>query len=54
MDAPVGANQTVLEAGGLPAIYRHSDIASFTRDVDVLPEGYRLENWGRLSGYGDL
>lgn len=52
MDAPAGANQTVLEAGGVPAAYRHSDSASFTRDVDVLPEGHRLENWGASCAVG--
>lgn len=44
-DAPPGTNQTVVNSWG-PAEYRHSDTASFTRDVDVLPEGYRLQNWG--------
>ena len=44
-DAPPGTNQVVVNSWG-PAEYRHSDTPSFTRDVDVLPEGYRLENWG--------
>jgi hypothetical protein len=44
-DAPAGTNQTVVNSWA-PAEYRHSDTASFTRDVDVLPQGYRLENWG--------
>ncbi len=44
-DAPPGTNQTVVNTWA-PAEYRHSDIASFTREVDVLPEGHRLENWG--------
>lgn len=52
MDAPAGANQTVIEAGGVPAAYRHTDVASFTRNVDVLPEGYRLENWGSSCAVG--
>ena len=43
--APQGTNQTVVNPWA-PAEYRHSDTASFTRDVDVLPEGQRLENWG--------
>ncbi|MGA5466248.1 hypothetical protein [Mycobacterium sp. NPDC050041] len=45
VDAPEGMNQTVVNSWG-PAEYRHSDAATFTRDVDVLPEGHRLENWG--------
>ena len=44
-DAPLGTNQTIVNSWA-PAEYVHSDTASFTRDVDVLPEGYRLENWG--------
>jgi hypothetical protein len=44
-DAPPGTNQTVVNTWA-PAEYRHSDTASFTREVDVLPEGHRLENWG--------
>jgi hypothetical protein len=44
-DAPPGTNQTVVNSWA-PAQYRHSDIASFVRDVDVLPAGQRLENWG--------
>nr|WP_165964926.1 hypothetical protein [Mycobacterium eburneum] len=51
-DAPVGTNQTVVAAGGVAAAYRHSDTLSFTRDVDVLPEGQRLENWGASCGVG--
>nr|WP_246584984.1 hypothetical protein [[Mycobacterium] fortunisiensis] len=45
LDAPAGTNQTFVTSG-VSAAYRHSDTASFTRDVDVLPEGHRLENWG--------
>jgi hypothetical protein len=48
-DAPAGSNQTVVNSWG-PAEYGHSDQPSFTRDVDVLPEGYRLENWGASCG----
>lgn len=44
-DAPAGSNQTVVNSFA-PAEYRHADDARFTRDVDVLPVGYRLENWG--------
>ncbi|MGV0812627.1 hypothetical protein ABQF34_11765 [Mycolicibacterium boenickei] len=51
IDAPAGANQTVVNSGA-PASYRHSETASFTRDVDVLPEGHRLENWGASCGVG--
>jgi hypothetical protein len=50
-DAPAGMNQTIVNSWA-PAEYRHSDIASFTRDVDVLPEGYRLENWGASCAVG--
>lgn len=50
-DAPAGTNQTVVNSWG-PADYQHSDNARFTRDVDVLPEGQRLENWGASCGVG--
>lgn len=50
-DAPAGTNQTVVNSWG-PADYQHSDDARFTRDVDVLPEGQRLENWGASCGVG--
>ncbi len=40
---PPDANQTI--AGPQqPAQYRHSDVLTFTRDVDVLPEGHQLVN----------
>lgn len=48
-DAPEGMTQTFVEAGG-PASYRHSGTTLFTRDVDVLPAGHRLENWGAACG----
>lgn len=51
-DAPAGTNQTFVESGA-PASYRYSGTASFTRDVDVLPVGYRLENWGASCGVVD-
>lgn len=51
LDAPADTNQTVVNSWG-PAEYRHSDTASFTRDVDVLPEGHRLQNWGATCGVG--
>lgn len=51
LDAPTGTNQTVVNSWG-PAEYRHSETPSFTRDVDVLPEGHRLENWGASCGVG--
>jgi hypothetical protein len=38
LDAPAGSNQTVVNSWG-PATYGHSEEPSFTRDVDVLPEG---------------
>ena len=49
--APPGTNQTVVNPWA-PAEYRHSDTTSFTRDVDVLPEGQRLENWGATCAVG--
>ncbi|MBP2452605.1 hypothetical protein [Mycolicibacterium lutetiense] len=51
-DAPAGTNQTFVESGA-PASYRYSGTASFTRDVDVLPPGSRLENWGASCGVVD-
>nr|WP_234783688.1 hypothetical protein [Mycolicibacterium celeriflavum] len=52
LDAPAGTNQTFLTSGG-PAEYRHSAAPTFTREgVDVLPAGYRLENWGASCGVG--
>ncbi|MBN3508125.1 hypothetical protein [Mycolicibacterium nivoides] len=52
-DAPAGTNQTFVESGA-PASYRYSGTASFTRDdVDVLPVGHRLENWGASCGIGE-
>jgi hypothetical protein len=51
MDAPDDTNQTVVISGAV-AEYRHADTPSFTRDVDVLPEGHRLENWGASCGVG--
>ncbi len=44
-DAPPDMNQTIVNSWA-PAEYLHSDATTFTRDVDVLPVGYRLENWG--------
>ncbi|ODQ96092.1 hypothetical protein [Mycolicibacterium holsaticum] len=52
-DAPPGTNQTVVNSWA-PAQYRHSDIATFTRDVDVLPVGHRLENWGASCAVEDV
>jgi hypothetical protein len=43
-DAPNGTNQTVVDSWR-PADYAHSDTPTFTRDVDTLPEGRRLQNW---------
>lgn len=40
--APEGTNQTIVDASG--ARYVHSETATFTRDVDALPAGERLEN----------
>lgn len=43
-DAPPGTNQTVIEGSNRAAVYRMSDTPTFTRSVDVLPEGHRLTN----------
>lgn len=51
-DAPPGTNQTIVNSWG-PAQYIHSDHPTFTRDVDVLPVGYRLENWGATCAVED-
>ncbi|MGE2726728.1 hypothetical protein [Mycolicibacterium pulveris] len=51
-DAPPDTNQTIVNSWA-PAQYRHSDAATFTRDVDVLPVGYRLENWGATCAVED-
>jgi hypothetical protein len=40
---PPGANQTVANRSE-PGSYRFSDTPTFTRDVDILPEGHRLVN----------
>jgi len=40
--APRDTNQTVVDGNG--ARYIHSDTTTFTRDVDVLVEGHRLQN----------
>ncbi|WP_099039280.1 hypothetical protein [Mycobacterium neglectum] len=39
--APEGTNQTIIDSTG--ARYVHSDTPTFTRDVDALPAGERLE-----------
>ncbi len=44
-DAPPGTNQTYAVIWGRGE-YRHSDTASFTRNVDVLPPGQRLQSLG--------
>ncbi|ABM12107.1 hypothetical protein ACORG1_06630 [Mycobacterium sp. TJFP1] len=44
-DAPPGVNQTWVMSWG-PAEYRYSDTASFTRGVDMLPVGERVESLG--------
>jgi hypothetical protein len=50
-DVPAGMNQTVVEAGS-PAHYVRSDTPTFTRDVDVLLEGHRLDNGAASCGRG--
>lgn len=44
-------NQTVV-VPGTPATYRYSETPSFTRDVDVVPEGHRLSYLGASCGVG--
>jgi hypothetical protein len=51
MNVPSGANQTVVDASA-PARYAYSDTPTFTRDVDVLLEGHRLENGDATCGLG--
>lgn len=51
MNVPSGANQTVVDASA-PARYAYSDTPTFTRDVDVLLEGHRLENGDATCGVG--
>jgi hypothetical protein len=50
-DAPQGTTETVFSSWA-PANYQHSDTATFTRDVDVLPEGQRLEIQGSSCAVG--
>ncbi len=53
---PAGVTQTVVTAQA-PAEYVRSDAQTFTRDVGVLPTGYRLVNgnaWCSLSEQGTL
>lgn len=50
-DVPEGMNQTVVEAGSA-AHYARSDTPTFTRDVDVLLEGHRLDNGEASCGRG--
>ena len=52
VDAPPGTNQTVVNSWAA-AGYLHSDNTTFTRDVDVLPAGHRLENWGATCAVDD-
>ena len=40
---PKGTNQTVAGRSEAAA-QRHSDTLTFTSDVDILPEGHRLQN----------
>jgi hypothetical protein len=50
-DVPNGANQTVVNASA-PARYAHSDTPTFTRNVDVLLPGRRLDNADATCGVG--
>ena len=49
--APSGVNQTVVDASA-PARYTYSATPTFTRDVDVLVEGHRLDNGDATCGVG--
>lgn len=49
---PPGVNQTVVTAQ-VPAEYIQSGSATFTRDVGVLPTGYRLVNGGAWCALSD-
>ena len=49
--APSGVNQTVVDASA-PARYTYSATPTFTRDVDVLVEGHRLDNGDATCGMG--
>ncbi len=51
-DAPPGVNQTVATAWH-PAQYQHSDSATFTRAVAVLPAGRRLQTLGASCAVDD-
>jgi hypothetical protein len=46
--APEGTNQTIVDSAG--ARYIHSETPTFTRDVDALPAGERLENGPAVCG----
>ncbi|WP_133056227.1 hypothetical protein [Mycolicibacterium tusciae] len=46
--APEGTNQTIVDSTG--ARYVHSDTPTFTRDVDALPAGERLESGPAVCG----
>lgn len=48
---PPGSNQTVVSATQ-PADYVTSDAATFTRNVDELPQGHRLANGGAWCAVG--
>jgi hypothetical protein len=50
-DVPAGMNQTVVDAAA-PARYTHSDTPTFTRDVDALLQGHRLDNGAASCGRG--
>jgi hypothetical protein len=49
--APSGANQTIVDAS-TPARYTYSATTTFTRDVDVLIEGHRIDNGDATCGVG--
>jgi hypothetical protein len=49
--APAGTNQ-VVATSSVSAVYRHSDTPTFTRDVDILQPGHKLEIGEARCGVG--
>lgn len=51
-EAPSDTNQTIVDDSGAPARYVKSDTTTFTRDVDVLLGGHRIENGSATCNVG--
>lgn len=49
--APPGTNQ-IVATGSVSAVYRHSDTPTFSRDVDILQPGHKLEIGEARCGVG--